>query len=431
MTSTPSTTGPDLTSSPRLIQLDFLRGVAILLVLGNHQILEAIPASGPIKVFAWLWHDLGWVGVDLFFVLSGFLIGSLLFNEVKFRETIDVKRFLIRRLFRIWPGYYAFLAFVCLADFLRPPASIKAMNLSAMERVSIIVGQLLPNIFNVQNYMANLRAHTWSLAVEEHFYLMLPFLLLFLIGRSRVIGGQSKAIPALPWVTLALFLCCSGLRFLNVYQHAIPGYFATHLRIDELLFGVLLAYYNCLQPGFTGVVSRHRGALMTLGFASVLGLILVSSLHLKVGVPLMIPIGMLGSGAFLLAMVTAPLQQGLLGKSLASGPARIIAFIGVYSYAIYLWHVDLGVRPIQLLCKSQVFGAMGITRTWLIVMPTLVLLEVLVGMVLTKIIEAPSLALRDRLFPKQTPVITKQEAAQSPSSAHFDLKNPEYTISCP
>jgi peptidoglycan/LPS O-acetylase OafA/YrhL len=86
--------------SSRLSQLDVLRGVAILLVIGRHPVVEAT-AAGRIAPLANLWYHFGWTGVDLFFVLSGFLIGGLLFAELRRTGRLNVSRFLIRRAFKI------------------------------------------------------------------------------------------------------------------------------------------------------------------------------------------------------------------------------------------------------------------------------------------------------------------------------------------
>ena len=92
----------------RMVQLDFLRGIAILLVLGHHSIMNARNA-GWLKIPAMVWFRLGWTAVDLFFVLNGFLVGGLFFKEYRKTGRLDIKRFVIRRGFKIWPSYYMFL----------------------------------------------------------------------------------------------------------------------------------------------------------------------------------------------------------------------------------------------------------------------------------------------------------------------------------
>src|SRR5689334_22927959 len=92
----------------RSLQIDMLRGIAILLVLGAHYVV--VPSDlGVFQPLADAWRRIGWAGVDLFFVLSGFLVSGLLFAEYQKKQNVDVRRFVIRRGFKIWPPYFACL----------------------------------------------------------------------------------------------------------------------------------------------------------------------------------------------------------------------------------------------------------------------------------------------------------------------------------
>src|SRR5216683_166766 len=102
--------------APRLIYLDVLRATAILLVLGAHTIAFRLPEEAFGYSFFRVWRHMGWVGVDLFFVLSGFVIGGLLFAEYRKHGGIHFGRFLIRRAFKIWPGYLTLLVAVAAWD---------------------------------------------------------------------------------------------------------------------------------------------------------------------------------------------------------------------------------------------------------------------------------------------------------------------------
>ena len=134
--------------------LDILRCVAVLLVLGIH-----VPHYR-------LWARVGWTGVDLFFVLSGFLISGLLFRDYQEHGSIDWKRFLIRRGFKIYPSYYMFLW-------------IAAILLVLIGHHYNMRSMLLGNAVFVGNYFQQTVTigpfwHLWSIAVEEHFYVLLP-----------------------------------------------------------------------------------------------------------------------------------------------------------------------------------------------------------------------------------------------------------------
>lgn len=137
-------------------RLDVLRCIAILLVIGHHA--QTFP----------VWTRTGWVGVDLFFVLSGFLISGLLYSEYKKRQNISVGRFFIRRGLKIYPAFYFFLAATLAAQLL-------------LYKGSVPLKPYLYEMLFIQNYHFAIWQHTWSLAVEEHFYIALALLLLALV----------------------------------------------------------------------------------------------------------------------------------------------------------------------------------------------------------------------------------------------------------
>ena len=118
-------------------------------------------------------------GVDLFFVLSGFLISRLLFAEYKSTRALSLKRFWIRRGFKIYPAFYAFLIVTTV------------FVLAERFPMKLFFGE----IFFLQNYLPHIFTHTWSLAVEEHFYIALPLLLLLLIRLSLNSENPFRALP--------------------------------------------------------------------------------------------------------------------------------------------------------------------------------------------------------------------------------------------
>src|ERR1700691_3959576 len=128
-------------------RLDILRCVAVVMVILVH--------SGESRFFS----RVGWTGVDLFFVLSGFLISGLLFSEYKKRKAISFKRFFIRRGLKIYPAFYVFLLCTGIAQYVR-------------FHVLAAPALFLNEIFFVMNYFGGVWYHTWSLGVEEHFYIL-------------------------------------------------------------------------------------------------------------------------------------------------------------------------------------------------------------------------------------------------------------------
>ena len=371
---------------PRMLQLDLLRGVAILLVLFTHSVVRPQEAGSMGPVLGYL-QRLGPTGVDLFFVLSGFLVGGLLFRELLTTGRLDVRRFLIRRAFRIWPSYFVFLAgvFIWLLLF---------EHRSAADSVRA----LWPNLLHVQNYFGSPRAHTWSLAVEEHFYLALPLGLWLLTTRL-----QSR-LPALPGIAAGLFVLCAVLR-LQAFTSRPPydPYVATHLRMDSLFLGVLLAYYHHFNPALLLLGGRFRLGLLCLGTALLLVFPAFAALGRgRLALSTLSPVFFyLCYGAFLLVAIQTPAGSGWLGRGWQGLPARGLAFVGYYSYPIYLWHID-ATRPVLRLLDRVALGSLPPELRWLCAFATYVLVAVASGVVFGLLLEKPSLALRDRLFPART-----------------------------
>jgi peptidoglycan/LPS O-acetylase OafA/YrhL len=338
--------------SQREIELDFIRGIAILLVIDLHNKHGLLRA--PLALIAY--PHVGWIGVNIFFVLSGFLVGGLLMKEWKVRKGIDSKRFLIRRVLKIWPQYYFFLA------------------------ISMIFGSFTlryawGNLFNVQNYFTGGIGHTWSLAVEEHVYLML--LVFFSIAARWSIALRK----------LFLFLCgvCAFeilLRYI-LESRGRDVYFVTHTRVDGILYGVLLAMLYHFAPERFDRLRSYR--LFWIGCV-IVGLACQKVLPQQA---FHIDGANLIAIAILLLLYNPPAesrQRGLL--------YRTVAQIGLYSYGIYIWHVNAA-KPIF---------SFGIrhphTPGWILGVAFYVA-AIGLGIVTTTLVEFPMLRLRDRLFPRR------------------------------
>ena len=150
----------------RFAWFDCLRCVAILLVMAAHckDIAPTLsPALGAVFAFT---RQIGWVGVDLFFVLSGFLVSGLLFDEHDATGVLDIKRFLIRRAFKIIPAFYFLTLVTVIYDAI------------AFHRVVVV--HLIHDIFFLQSYRPGMWSHAWTLAIEVHFYILLAVLLYYL-----------------------------------------------------------------------------------------------------------------------------------------------------------------------------------------------------------------------------------------------------------
>jgi peptidoglycan/LPS O-acetylase OafA/YrhL len=384
----------------RNIQLDFLRGVAILLVFGRH--LEIARPGGGVGVFADLWFRIGWLGVDLFFVLSGFLIGGLLLSEYAQHGKIDISRFLVRRGLKIYPPYLAFLAYLILV----PCAKVWANGGAVIEQFGMQWEKYWPNFLFLQNYVGtNPAGHTWTLAVEEHFYLLLP-LVLFYLARN---GAVRLMLP----ISLAVMVLCLTLRCLAIWSHDAYALkmSASHLRLDALLFGVGLRGVAQFHPKLFEAFGRRRVLLVIAGLA-----LWAPNLFIEPGTVLIRTIGLtatfLGAGALLLATYHSRTSDFGRLRVIVHPFVRVVAWIGFYSYAVYLWHVT-AIGILERTVAGRLSNWIGVENPWWWVLSvTLVSFgAIAAGVIASKLIEWPVLRIRDRYFPTRSGTLPAGVAA--------------------
>jgi peptidoglycan/LPS O-acetylase OafA/YrhL len=373
-------------ASERLLFLDVLRCVAILLVLGNHPPFELLPSHWGYGFFA-MWQQGGWIGVDLFFVLSGFLIGGLLFKEIARTGTLDCRRFLIRRAFKIWPVYFLFLAVNGVHRLLRFPGDFT-------ERLNGVVSSFWPNLLHIQNYTGYWGSpfgHTWSLAVEEHFYLTLPVLLMFLLRRGP--DALDRFLPKLILITTAL---CLGLRVataiafpvFNIWIHLTP----THLRIDSLAVGVFLAWL--VQSDHVLPLKFRSPFVLIAGLACLIPAFLFPREHFAMHT---FGYSLFWIGASLIVLWGWAHHAASNGEKDRGGNAvlKVMAYIGMFSYSIYLWHL-----PYSISLVHRLVGNLQTPYAYGLAMLVYSFTAILLGIVSYSLVEGPALNLRDRLFPR-------------------------------
>ena len=369
--------------------LDALRALAVLLVIGRHlRTPYALSPESPTRIFADLWQRGGWIGVDLFFVLSGFLVSGLLFREQQQYGKVSLGRFFLRRGLKIYPSFYVFL--------------LATVALRIAWGRHLEPSQILAELFFVQNYVHGVWNHTWSLAVEEHFYILLPLLLIVLLKRFR---GRSDPFTVLPVVCATLMVALLGLRIWNaaaqpfdVATHLFP----THLRIDSLMFGVLLSYwFHYHRDRFRSLVMRHRILLTVLGVALLVPPFLVE----LPASPALYTIGLtglaLGSGALLATALHAP---EYLTKLLAP-----VARVGGYSYSIYLWHL-----PVLGYFMTWVEDTLGMRLPWWPRTLIGVTACIVFGIGISQLVEYRVLRFRDRVFPSRSRPLEPPALRQHP-----------------
>lgn len=211
--------------------LDLLRALAIVVVVIYHAGIMGFPMSGRV-------HRWGWIGVDLFFVLSGYLIGGQLLAPLSRSQPIDLKSFFARRALRIMPAYFVVLAiYIFLPSWREYPEMYPWWKF----------------FFSVQNiglHGGTAFSHAWSLAVEDQFYLTLPLVLLFVNRWPRTAIILPCAILVGGFILRAVLAVKSpsidgGVAFRD-YQAWI--YYPTWTRLDPLVFGVALAAIEKFRP---------------------------------------------------------------------------------------------------------------------------------------------------------------------------------------
>ena len=345
----------------RQIDLDVIRGSAILLAMGWH--LNHVVVAGPGDWLLAPGRTIGWAGVDLFFVLSGFLIGSLIIREVRHTGRFDYARFLGRRVLRLWPTLYVFL-FAMLAARVAPWQSF-------FWQIAL----------HVQNFVPTKSAtHLWSLAVEEHFYLVLGAVFPLILQRMR----WRRALPLL---LIATLLLCPALRLLAVATAVSPTALQTEtqFRLDALAIGVLLAFVSLEAPDLFARLLRLKwlwGAVVVMGGTFLWRVPKDSVLGSSLGYTI--------SWTVAAAVLLLTYRSGL--ERHARAPCLALAFIGRISYPLYLWHVPVGKIGYAFLGRHMPgFPALQVVLVYAV--------SIVVAWIMTIAVEHPFMRLRDHLMP--------------------------------
>ena len=370
------------------LSLDGLRGLAVLLVIGYH--------FQP----GW-WMRGGWMGVDVFFALSGFLITSLVLDELVVTGRFSYLRFHVRRALRLQPALWLFLGvwFVGLLTLRRfywfqsvpglPIGHGAATPIGIGVRgVASALGEV-NNWFSVRHVRLPPIGHLWSLSIEEQFYLVWPALLL-VVARLRPQWLLRSTITLTAASALDCLLQWNGGRGAN---HI---YFATDTRAQALLLGCLVA-----QLHISGRLERamhHAGMRRALfsGAALTLGAVVLFASDRS---------SFRDLGGFTLIALAAASVVAVLAVDGAPGAARVLSwrplrYVGSRSYAMYLWNYVF----------ATWFHPLG---TWAVLPGTAA--TFLAAEISWRVVERPALALKDRWAPRAAGAATPRSRAAAPS----------------
>lgn len=238
----------------RAVGPDVLRSLAILLVMLVHLPVEATPSMlVGVRTYAWL-------GVDIFFVLSGFLIGTQLFKEVSRTGGVDLKSFYLRRAFRIFPAFFVVLGLYAIFPVLRDAATMQSFLSFATFTVN----------FDFDPRVGRAFSQAWSLCVEEHFYLVLPVIVLLLhrrisTGWTLLLAGSiliaGLVLRYTIWESQVGVLVDAGKLREAFAVYLRDVYYPTYTRLDGLMFGVILAAARFFKPELCKRYAPPRVAL--------------------------------------------------------------------------------------------------------------------------------------------------------------------------
>src|SRR5213083_1524301 len=374
---------PRFSDRERQPGLDLLRALAIIVVVIYHAALFGFKLPGRIDRF-------GWIGVDLFFVLSGYLIGGQLLAPLAREESIKLGRFFSRRALRIMPAYFVILAvYFLLPSWREYPDMAQPL------------WKFLLSVQNIALHGGTAFSHAWSLAVEDQFYLALPFLLLFLYRRP----SSAIIVPCLlvvGGIALRTFLAAQnpsvdgGVSFRG-FQSWI--YYPTWTRLDPLVFGVALAAIEKFRPQWWQRLMNCAPWLWLPGLAAVaFGLYLGEGDYLSVAAAIwQFPFIALGMAALLICALSPRLPF----RRVAIPGA---AFIASIAYSAYL------IQKLVIHFVAQFCTAHDIALTSV---PALVLVEICVYAAATALffaVERPFLQLRHRIARRELAAVAKAVA---------------------
>lgn len=308
----------------KLYGLDHLRAFAISFVFLFHYYI--LSGGQP----AWLPHaaSFGWTGVDLFFVLSGFLIASQLFAQIKLAQPISFRKFFVKRFFRIIPAFLVILALYFCFPFFREKESLPP---------------LWKFLTFTQNLGLNLKdygtfSHAWSLCVEEHFYLLLP-VILFSLQSTRLIHKAYRLL-------IVLFVFSFAIRVYSFNQLYLPKaadenawiywykyiYYPTYNRLDGLLAGVSIAGVYQFMPKAWSRLSKFGNLFIIAGVAALTGAYFLCEDQTTFNASIFgFPLIAIGYGLIVTGAVSPT-------SFLYQWKSTITSFIATLSYAIYLTH---------------------------------------------------------------------------------------------
>ena len=330
--------------SKYLPSIDSLRALAVLAVIIYHVDVNYLPG--------------GFLGVDLFFVLSGYLISSLIIKEFRKTGTVNLYNFYIRRARRLLPAVYFMITVGLVVMVLFNEALLRKSHLDAI--FGYIYSSNWWYIFHKLDYFDSFGAqspfkHLWSLAIEEQFYMIFPLLFLLVNGKKKSKDGTYKLNKNFLYVVLGLILVSLIAHILLFDINNISRiYFGTDTRAFSLLVGVVGAILYPMERLHSKVTPQQNMIYSVVSLASIATLITVMVYTSEYNTWLyrggFLLVAILG----LIVIISSGKQHTLMSKLLSFKP---IVFIGKISYSLYLWHFPILVltTPVSEIGNPNIF----------------------------------------------------------------------------
>ncbi|MGO4047031.1 acyltransferase family protein [Staphylococcus pseudintermedius] len=301
--------------------LDGVRAVAVIAIIIYHLNPQ--------------WLSGGFLGVDTFFVISGYLITSLLLTEYHNTGKIELMSFWLRRVKRLIPAVLFLVMGVIVLSLIFMPTEIQKVRADSIAAIFYVSNwwYIMQNVDYFEQFAVQPLKHLWSLAIEEQFYLVFPIVLLSLLSFIR----RLKSIR----IIFLILLVISMIAMMVLYvpnENVARVYFGTDTRIQTLLMGVLLAL---VWPPFQLKAKVNRQMRTMIDTAGVVGLAILFICFKFVSETNSI---LYYGGFFLISTVTLLViassvhPSGYFAKFLGN---KVFTFIGSRSYSLYLWHYPI------------------------------------------------------------------------------------------
>ena len=353
--------------------LDGIRALAVMLVIGSHlSFLLGSQSPTPWPFVNRLFSG-GFIGVDIFFVLSGFLITSLILAEISETEQFSLSRFYARRALRLLPALYFLLAVVFVVS-IADGFPIRAQWNVTWAALLYIINWFyaLPSLHNGSTEIQNNLGHLWSLAVEEQFYLAWPFLMFIASRRRRLLSW----VPVLATI-LVVAVVLRRISLLNEGMSTWDLFLRTDVRLDSILVGSLLAFAYA-KFDFEARVLKWAafvalGSLFWFMYSGPNNGILFKQGFTMIAI---------SAALVILASVDSSWWPNKVFGS------RLMMFIGRISYGLYLWHF-----PIFDFLSRHLTDGMKSLRILIALLITL-----LATLLSWQFVETPSLRFKNRRF---------------------------------